>query len=175
MRDERGRGGKDGFARADGARHSRGPGRRGRGTDRRGPVSADGGAERVRPSEGAAPDVVPRRPFWLICRQQGVRAEVFTVGSESTGKTLPVFSHREEAEMFLWFGRPGAAWRVRETSAGEIVSLLYGPCAGVGEVALDPLPFLGDGAMAGLVSLPSEDFVRNLTDGGGAFGARPGG
>ena len=56
-------------------------------------------------------------------------------------QALPIFSGEGEAEMFVWLG--GAfedGWRVRETSSGELVSILYGPCAGVGRVALDPSP-----------------------------------
>ena len=56
-------------------------------------------------------------------------------------QALPVFSGEGEAEMFLWLG--GAfedGWRVRQTSTGELVSILCGPCAGVGSVALDPSP-----------------------------------
>ena len=61
-------------------------------------------------------------------------------------QALPVFSGEGEAEMFVWLG--GAfedGWRVRETSAGELVSILYGPCAGVGSVALDPSPGMDGG------------------------------
>lgn len=105
-----------------------------------------------------------RRPLWLIAKHENGRTEVFTIHPGSDGKTLPIFSHEEEAEMFLWLGSPGAGWRARETTAGELVSLLCGPCADVGKVALDPLPLFGDEAMAGLVSLPREDFMRNLID-----------
>lgn len=103
-----------------------------------------------------------RRPLWLIAKQENVRLDVLTIHSDSDGETLPIFSHEEEAEMFLWLGTLEAGWRARETTAGELVSLLYGLCAVVGKVALDPLPLFGDDAMAGLVSLPWEDFVRNL-------------
>lgn len=90
--------------------------------------------------------------------------EVFTIHPGSYRETLPIFSHEEEAEIFLWLGAPGAGWRARETTAGELVSLLYGPCADVGKVALDPLPLFGDEAMAGLVSLLREDFMQKLMD-----------
>jgi hypothetical protein len=102
------------------------------------------------------------RPLWLITKHENDRTEVFTIYPDSVRETLPIFSYEEEAEMFLWFGAPEASWRTRETTAGELVSLLCGPCADVGKVALDPLPLFGDAAMAGLVSLLREDFVRNL-------------
>src|SRR3712207_7841170 len=41
---------------------------------------------------------------------------------------------------FLRLGTLGTGWQARETSAGELISLLYGPCAGIERVALDPLP-----------------------------------
>jgi hypothetical protein len=105
-----------------------------------------------------------RRPLWLISKHENGRTEVFTIHPGSGRETLPIFSHEEEAETFLWLGSPGAGWRARETTAEELVSLLYGPCAGVGTVALDPLPLFGDKAMGGLVSLVREDFVWNLVD-----------
>lgn len=102
------------------------------------------------------------RPLWLIAKHENDRTEVLTTHPGSDRETLPIFSYEEEAEMFLWFGAPGASWRTRETTAGELVSLLRGPCADVGKVALDPLPLFGDAAMAGLVSLLREDIVRSL-------------
>lgn len=105
-----------------------------------------------------------RRSLWLISKHKNGRMEVFTIHPGSDRETLPIFSHEEEAEMFLWLGSPGMGWRARETTTGELVSLLYGPCANVGEVALDPLPLFGDEAMAGLDSLLREDFIRNLLD-----------
>lgn len=116
---------------------------------------------------GAEPDMTSRAArgsLWLIARHENGRTEIFTVHPGSHRETLPIFSHEEEAEMFLWLDAPGAGWRARETTAESLVSLLYGTCVGVGEVALDPLPLFDHGAMAGLVSLLREDFVRNLID-----------
>jgi hypothetical protein len=77
---------------------------------------------------------------------------------------LPVFSGKGEAEMFAWLG--GAfedGWRVRATSPGELVSILYGPCAGVQRVALDPLPEMSPETIR-LVSLSRERFVSWIID-----------
>jgi len=68
-------------------------------------------------------------------------------------QALPVFGHEEEAEMFLCLGDAEDGWRVRESTAGELVSLLYGPCTHVERVALDPLPKMLDQSLVGLVSL----------------------
>ena len=81
---------------------------------------------------------------------------------------MPVFSYQEEAETFLWLsGAPGMSWCVRETTAGELTSVLYGPCARVERVALDPLP-VGDGELVvDLADLGRERFLRNLMGVGG--------
>ena len=73
---------------------------------------------------------------------------------------MPVFSHEEEAEMFLrlWEVR-FHGWQVRESTAGELVSVLCGPCASVERVALDPLPEMVLERTVGLVSLSRERFV----------------
>jgi hypothetical protein len=76
---------------------------------------------------------------------------------------LPVFSFEEEAEMFLRLGGyDDNGWRVRESSAGEMVSVLCGPCVGVEGVALDPLPEMLNEGTVGLVEVGSRRFVRRL-------------
>ena len=55
-------------------------------------------------------------------------------------QALPVFSGEGEAEMFGWLeGVFEQDWRARETSSGELVSILFGPCAGVGRWRSIPL------------------------------------
>jgi hypothetical protein len=112
-----------------------------------------------------ATELAPRRPlpglaFWLIAKNENGRVRVLTLyrcGEE----VLPVFGHEEEAEMFLQLGCVvGEGWGVRESSAGELVSVLCGPCADVKEVALDPLPEMVAGSTVGLVSLPRERFIE---------------
>jgi hypothetical protein len=66
--------------------------------------------------------------------------------------------------MFVWLG--GAleeGWQVRQTSSGELVSILYGPCAGVGRVALDPSPEMVAETIR-LVSVRRETFVNWIVD-----------
>lgn len=78
-------------------------------------------------------------------------------------RVLPVFSFEEEAEMFLRLGgRDGGGWRARETSAGELVSVLCSPCADAGGVALDPLPGMAADGTAGLAEVDRERFLRRL-------------
>ena len=74
---------------------------------------------------------------------------------------LPVFSFEDEARMFLEIGKLGG-WRVRETSDGELISVLCGPCAGVRKVVLDPLPGLDGEGMNDLLSMEREAFMESL-------------
>ncbi|HEX5913448.1 MAG TPA: hypothetical protein VFY54_10005 [Rubrobacter sp.] len=102
-----------------------------------------------------------RRSFWLIVTQSHGRMEVLSinVGGETV---LPVFSFQEEVELFLHLQAKGVDWWPRETTTGELVSLLLGLCARVDKVALDPLPSLGKREIIGLVSTGRRHFVRHL-------------
>jgi hypothetical protein len=97
------------------------------------------------------------RPFWLIVRQRTRGMEVLTIGSYK--EVLPVFSFNEEAEMFLRFGVSGTGWRVRESTCGELTSVLYASCRDVEHVALDPLPEIVAEGMVGFVSLSRKAFI----------------
>jgi hypothetical protein len=87
--------------------------------------------------------------------------KVLTTGLPSGEEALPVFSFEDEAKMFLEFGAFDG-WRVGETTAGELTSILFGPCVGVSRVALDPLPGPDAAALAGLVSMERETFMESL-------------
>jgi hypothetical protein len=102
-----------------------------------------------------------RRLFWLIVTRAHGRMEVLTI--DAGGETvLPVFSFREEVELFLRLQANGADWWPRETTTGELASLLLGLCARVDKVALDPLPSLGERETIGLVSTGRRRFMRYL-------------
>jgi hypothetical protein len=78
-------------------------------------------------------------------------------------ETLAIFGHEEEAKMFLHLsGKSDDGWRVRESSTGEIVSVLYGPCSGAKGVALDPMPGMVSEGTVGFVRLERECFLRRL-------------
>ncbi len=88
---------------------------------------------------------------------------VLTLKQGGNGEMLPVFSYEEEAETFLRLGgAPGTGWCAREITSGELTSMLYGHCACVERVALDPLPIVDGEVMANLANLERERFVRNL-------------
>ena len=83
----------------------------------------------------------------------------------SDAEVLPVFSFEEETQMFLDFrlGALGEEWRTRQTSPGELVSVLHGPCADAKRVALDPLPEMVDKDKSiGLLTIDRDDFLRVL-------------
>ena len=107
----------------------------------------------------------PRWTWWLLVKSGRCRMEVLTLNGAGEC-TLPAFSGKGEAEMFLLLGKETfeQRWHVRETSAGELVSILYGPCAGVGRVALDPSPeMIGINAVS-LVSVTRERFLSWILD-----------
>src|SRR3712207_6233888 len=95
--------------------------------------------------------------FWLVARDGSCSVETLTVDCGGD-KALPIFSHEEEAELFLDLGGAGDGWRTRASSAGEIVSLLFGPLAAVRSVALDPWPVMAPETV-GLVMLGRDRFV----------------
>ena len=104
-----------------------------------------------------------RRPRWrLLARTERGRVEFLTITArdEDGGETLPVFGYEEEAEMFLHLSGYGDdGWSARESSSGEIVSVLCGPCSGVDGVALDPLPRIVTAETLCLVWMGRECFL----------------
>lgn len=102
----------------------------------------------------------PSPRYWLIAKNGCGRMKALTINLDG-GEAIPVFSFREEAEMFLRF-EAGDGWSVRETPARELALLLLGPHSSLKMVALDPLPELCDEGMNHLISVRMEDFVRAL-------------
>jgi hypothetical protein len=96
----------------------------------------------------------------LIVKNDDGPLEVQTADLDGQ-KTMPVFSFREEAEMYMGFEVRGSWW-VRNTSAGELASLLFGIYSCVEKVALDPLPEIWGEGMTPLVSVSRKDFTRTL-------------
>jgi hypothetical protein len=104
-----------------------------------------------------------RRPvlsYWLIAKNENGRIEVLTALLADGEEAIPVFSYEQEAELFLNFREAGSGWRVRESTVGELISVLCGPCAGAKEVSLDPLPEMVAEGTLGLVNLSRKRFVN---------------
>ena len=79
---------------------------------------------------------------------------------------LPVFSFREEAEVFLRSrGFSSVGWKVREAGAEELLAVLLGPaCAVTKRVLLDPIPGVADRVSSRLVGIGRERFVGRLLE-----------
>ena len=96
--------------------------------------------------------------YWLIC--DGTRPPgALVLDLAGLGRTLPVFSFPEEAEMFLRLDGLDGDWEVREGVAGDFFPHFFGPREPVESVVLDPLPgTMGDGA-EGTVGIGPGRFV----------------
>jgi hypothetical protein len=112
---------------------------------------------------------VPRRTgtqrYWVIAKdvKDGFgRPDLLTVDLDGTGQALPIFSFEEEAEMFLCLQTTEDGREARETTPGQLVSILYGPCADVGRVILDPLPEIGACMQISLLGMDRTDFVESV-------------
>jgi hypothetical protein len=113
--------------------------------------------------DGASTRPAGTQRYWIIAKdaKDGFgRPDLLTVDLDGTGQALPVFSFEEEAEMFLWLQRTEDGWEVRETTPGQLVSILYGPCADVGRVMLDPLPEIGASVQISLLGMDRNGFVE---------------
>src|ERR687897_2981514 len=103
--------------------------------------------------------------FWVIAKdaKDGFgQPNLLTVDLDGTGQALPVFSFEEEAEMFLCLQTTEDGREARETTPGQLVSILYGPCADVGRVMLDPLPEIGARVQISLLGMDRNDFVESV-------------
>jgi hypothetical protein len=98
---------------------------------------------------------------YVIARHEEGHLELFCVSlTADDEKALPVFSFEELAWGFLRSGNLGPEWYVRESSNGELTSLLLGPCMDVRWVLPNPLP----------EPLAAEDALLNLVDRGSFVG-----
>ena len=110
-----------------------------------------------------------RRPLWIITCYRNNRMEVLTIDPDGDGGSLPIFSFEEEAQTFLYLSekdQEGRRWRSRETTVGELVSVLLGLCGDIRQVSLDPLPLSLGRAMLPYISVAREHFVEELLMGG---------
>ena len=105
--------------------------------------------------------------YWLIVAREGFRMRVCTVRDEDA---MPVFSREREAASFLRAAGLEDGWRIRETSLGELASLLLDPYTNVSGVVLDPLA--GDaGPPEGTAGVERRAFVDYLMHGARAGAA----
>ena len=121
------------------------------------------------PKQATKPPSGPQRKSpdsktrWLIARDNANGHLEPLCVQTGAARVLPVFSFEEEAQMFLHFGGyEGGGWWARESSAGELVSVLCGPCKDVKGVALDPLPEMLKDSTVGLVWVGRESFLGQI-------------
>ena len=74
-------------------------------------------------------------------------------------EALALFSGEEEARMYCHFCEKGASANIRQTTTGEVISLLYCPWCAAKHVALDPFPEILGGRLLELLTLSREDFA----------------
>lgn len=89
--------------------------------------------------------------------------ETLTTRLPGGEETLPVFSFREEVEKFLCLRALGDSWRIRETGAGELISILCTALQNIKLVALDPIPEISGTGMFTLLSLERDTFIKGLS------------
>ena len=82
----------------------------------------------------------PVLPHYVIARYGAKGLELLHIPLESGEETLPMFSSEIAARDFLLSSALEQEWYVRESYAGELVSLLVGLCADIEWVLIDPLP-----------------------------------
>ena len=98
--------------------------------------------------------------YLIVCNDDN-RLKLFTLPADS-GETLPVFGSEVAARAFLRFNRCDAKWHVRESTAGELISLLMGHIADVNQVTLDPLSAATKSQKARPETVDKRDFISSL-------------
>jgi hypothetical protein len=99
--------------------------------------------------------------LWVVL-EGGTRGLPLTLYLPDGREAMALFSGEEEARMFCHFCEEGASSNIRQTTAGEVLSLLYCPWCAAKHVALDPFPeILGD-RLVGLLTLDRARFARRF-------------
>jgi hypothetical protein len=108
--------------------------------------------------------------FWMVVEGSSQALPLMVFLSDGT-KAMALFSGEEEAMMFCHFCEEGASTNIRQTTTGEVISLLYCPWCAAKHVALDPFPeiLLGSRLLLGLLTLSRADFARRF----GGLGSDP--
>jgi hypothetical protein len=114
------------------------------------------------PNKGSA---LGRRPLWILTSYKHNQMNPLTLDPNGDGGFLPVFSFQEEAQAFLKLlgeEEKELGWRIRETTPGELISVLLALCAQVKRIALDPLPLSCGEAVLPFMSVKWNHFVQDL-------------
>jgi hypothetical protein len=106
-----------------------------------------------------------RRPVllrYVVARQGDNGPRLLHVPLGFDDEALVVFTSREAARDFVLSHALEGEWRVRESSAGELVSLLLGPYASIDWVLIDPFSGGHSAEDASENLIPWERFVDQL-------------
>lgn len=107
-------------------------------------------------------DRIPRsKSYWLLVRNGRGQTEVLSTSLSGGQQALPVFSFEEEAKMFLCLRDSQDGWRVEETAAEELLSMLDTDLS-AGCVTLDPIPEDSCLNSTGILSISQKDFMERL-------------
>jgi hypothetical protein len=99
--------------------------------------------------------------FWIVLEGSARRLPLMVFLSDGT-QAMALFSGEEEARMFCHFRKEGVSANIRQTTAGEVISVLYCPWCAAKHVALDPFPGILGERLLGLLTLDREDFARRF-------------
>jgi hypothetical protein len=111
--------------------------------------------------------------FWMVLEGSPQALPLTVFLSDGATEALALFSGEEEARMFCHFCEKGASAKIRQTTTGEVISLLYCPWCAAKHVALDPFPEILGGRLLELLTLDREDFARRFAGLGSDPVARP--
>ena len=111
--------------------------------------------------------------FWMVLEGSPHELPLMVFLPDGT-EALALFSGEEEAMMFCHFCEKGASANLRQTTTGEVISLLYCPWCAAKHVALDPFPeILGGRLLLGVLRLDREEFALRFAGLGSEPVARP--
>jgi hypothetical protein len=101
--------------------------------------------------------------FWMVLEGSPQALPLTVFLSDGTTEAMALFSGEEEARMFCHFCERAASTNIRQTTTGEVLSLLYCPWCAAKHVALDPFPeILGGRLLLGLLTLDRAEFARRF-------------
>ena len=106
--------------------------------------------------------------FWVVL-EGGTWLSPLTVFLPGGKEAIALFGGEEEARMFCHFSEEGAGTTIRQTTAGEVLSLLYCPWCSAKHVALDPFPEILGNRLLELLTLNRARFARRFA----GVGAEP--
>ena len=100
---------------------------------------------------------------YLIIRNENNRLKVLTLHTES-GDSLPIFDSASSARAFARSGSFGTneGWHVRESTAGELISLLMGHIADVDLVSMNPRSSGANGEPGVPEIVDKREFINSL-------------